>query len=103
MIFVKIHRSYRHVVAVCDSNLIGKKFEEETKEGTKQLDIRESFYKGDSVDKQQALKIIKFQAKEDATFNIVGPESIKIAKEAGIINDNSTAEIGGIPYALILR
>ena len=37
---VKIHKSYRNVVAVCDSDLIGKKFEEDKF----QLDLKESFY-----------------------------------------------------------
>lgn len=96
--FIKIHKSYRTVVAVCDSDLLGKTFEE----GEKQLEIRESFYKGDEVSYEKALEIMKFQQKEDATFNIVGKEACKAATEAGIINQESIGHIQEIPYALVL-
>jgi hypothetical protein len=98
MIFIKIHKSLRHVVAVCDSNLIGKKFEE----GKKQLFLRESFYKGEGLEKKDALKIMLQQAKEDATFNIVGEESINLALEAGIIDKKGISRVAGIPFALAL-
>ena len=39
---------------------------------------------------------------EDATFNIVGEESIKIALKIGIINKNGIKEIQGVPFALVL-
>jgi len=102
MISVKLHKSYRTMVTVCDSNLIGKRFEEAIEKGIKQLDIRENFYKGEEVSHEKALQIIKFQSKEDATFNIVGPESIKAAKEAGIIDEEGIGEIDSVPYALVL-
>lgn len=106
MICVKIHRSYRDVVAICDSELLGKRFEEPFQDSSgqqiKQLDIRESFYKGEETDHQKAVSFIKSQAKEDATFNIVGPDSIKAALEAGIIKKEGIDKIDGVPYALSL-
>jgi hypothetical protein len=96
--FVKIHKSYRTVVAICDSNLAGKKFEE----GNKQLDVRGSFYKGDEVDKSGLLSVIKRQKIEDATFNIVGKESIEIALEIGLIKKEGIHKVKGIPFALTL-
>lgn len=98
MISVKIHRSYRDVVAICDSNLIGKKFEE----GQKQLEVRENFYKDKELSSEKALNLIQLEAKEDSTFNIVGPESIKLAKQAGIITDEGIKKIQGVPLALVL-
>jgi uncharacterized protein len=95
---VKLHKSYRTVVAVCDSNLMGKKFEE----GIRQLDVRESFYKDKNISYEETVELMKFQAKEDATFNIVGEEAIKAAQEAGIIDKEGISEIQGIPYALVL-
>ena len=95
---VKIHKSYRTVIAICDSDLIGKKFHE----GKKQLDLRENFYKGKNMSYDKVVKLMKFQSKKDATFNIVGTESIKAAEEAGIISKNSSLEISGIPYNLVL-
>lgn len=98
MISIKIHQSYRNVVALCDVNLIGKKFEE----GKRQLDCRESFYKGKEHEKKEAINIIKHQAMEDATFNIVGKESIEAAIEAGIIGSRNVGKIHNIPFALTL-
>lgn len=93
---IKIHSSYRNVVTLCDSNLIGKKFEE----GIKQLDMGENFYKGEEADSEKASEILKNQAMEDATFNIVGEESINLAISIGIITKDSVNKISGIPYAL---
>ncbi len=98
MMHIKIHRSYRTVVAIADSDLIGKKFEE----GQLQLDIRENFYKDREVNEEQLIKLIQLQKVEDATFNIVGKKSIKAAIKAGLISEDSYGEIAGIPYALTL-
>ena len=95
---VKIQQSCRYIVAICDSNLIGKRFEE----GKLQLDIKESFYKGEEKTREQVLHIIKKMAAEDATFNIVGKESVNAAIESGIITQESIGKIHGIPFALIL-
>ena len=95
---VKIHRSYRNVVAITDSELIGKKFEE----GKFQLDIRENFYKDRELNKKDMIRLMQIQRVEDSTFNIVGKESINAALEAGIISENSVGKIAGIPFALTL-
>lgn len=95
---IKIHKSYRDVVAVCDSEILGKYFEE----GTNQLDIKESFYKGDELSEKEALKRIKDMAKEDATFNLVGKKAIELALKASIIEEQGIKKISGIPYALVL-
>lgn len=98
MISFKIHKSYRVVAAFCDSNLVGKKFEE----GNRQLDLRENFYKEKEAPYEEILNIMIKQAREDATFNIVGEKSIKAALEVGIINEKSIGYINKIPFALIL-
>ena len=96
--YIKIHRSYRNVVALCDADLIGKKFEE----GKRQLEVRENFYKDKEVTKEEAIKLLKQQTNEDSTFNIVGKKSIQAAIEAGLITKNSVHKIQNIPFALIL-
>ena len=95
---VKIQKSYRDIVAICDSGLLGKRFEQDKF----QLDIKESFYKGEEKTKQEVLDIIKKMSIEDATFNIVGKESTDTALEAGIISKQGIKEIDGIPFALVL-
>ena len=98
MMYVKIHKSYRDVVAICDADLIGKKFEE----GKKQLNLKESFYKDKKISFEEAIRLIQFQKCEDATFNLVGPESVKAGKESGIINEEGVKTVQGVPFALIL-
>jgi len=96
--FLNIIKSYRDVVAICDRELLGKKFEE----GKFQLDIKENFYKGEEIDPDSLLKIIKKMTAEDATFNIVGEKSIKTALKAGIISKEEIGKIKEIPFALVL-
>ncbi len=96
--YIKIHRSYRNVVALCDADLIGKKFEE----GKKQLDVRENFYKDKEITKEEAVKLLRRQANEDSTFNIVGKKSVQAAIEAGLITKQSIHKIKNIPFTLIL-
>ncbi|MCF7910467.1 DUF424 family protein [Candidatus Pacearchaeota archaeon] len=98
--FVKIHKTYRDVVAICDSEIIGKFFESEDKKF--QLDVKESFFKGQEHNEDSTLKIMKDMSREDATFNIIGENSVKLALEAGIINEKGIKSIQGIPFALIL-
>ena len=96
--FVKIHRAYRDVIAVCDSDLLGKKFEEEKF----QLDVKESFFNGEEKTEAETIALIEDFAKEDAIFNIIGQNSVNSALKAGIINQEGIKEISGIPFALVL-
>jgi len=96
--WIKIHKSYRKTIAICDESLLGKKFEE----GIKQLDVRESYFNGQKMDKPELIQLIVREAKEDSTFNIVGKESLKAAMEAGLIEKNSWKKVQGIPFVLVL-
>ena len=96
--FVRVIKSYRDVVAICDSDLLGKKFEEEQF----QLDVKEGFYKGEEMNSEQAKQVLLNMAQEDATFNIVGKESVGMAIHAGIISQESIKTIQGIPFAMVL-
>jgi len=96
--FVRIHDSYRKVVAVCDSDLVGKKFEE----GKKQLEVRENFFKEEEVDAEKLKKILEYEFADGASFNIVGEESVGVAKEIGLVTENAIGSVEGIPFALVL-
>ncbi len=95
---VKIIKSYRDVIVICDSDLIGKTFENETQK----LEIKESFYKGEENSPQKVEKIMEDMLKEDATFNIVGKESVNLAIKKGIIKKEKIKEVQGVPIALKL-
>ena len=96
--FVNVIKTYRSVVAVCDKELLGKKFEE----GISQLDIKESFYKGEEKSQEEVVELMRSLAQEDSTFNIVGKKAVAAAITAGIIDKESVGEISGIPFALVL-
>ncbi len=98
MISIKVHKSCRGVVGICDSNLIGKTFEEDKY----QLDAKENFFKGDEFNEEEAINIMRDLLREDATFNIIGPESVNAALKAKIIDETGVGKIKEIPFALIL-
>ena len=95
---IKVHKSYRDLVAICDKDILGKKFEEEDRI----LEIKEDFYNGEEISYKDLIQLMVFMYKEDATFNIVGKESIKAAIESGIILEEGIRKVEGIPFALVL-
>jgi uncharacterized protein len=96
--FVNVIKSYRDVVAVCDKEILGKKFEE----GKLQLDVKESFFKGKETSKEEAIEIMQDMKLEDSTFNIIGEKSVQTALQAGIITKEGVGKIANIPFALVL-
>jgi hypothetical protein len=108
--FVKIIKSYRDIVAVCDSELIGKTFVSQasddlgksSKEGKFQLEVKEAFFKGEQVSEEELKKIILNMSEEDAIFNIVGNKSVGVALETGIISKDGVKEIHGVKFAMVL-
>jgi len=97
--FVRIIKTYRNIVAICDANLLGKRFEE----GEFQLDVKENFFKGQKTSEEELIDIIKNESIEDATFNIIGKKSVNAALKAGIISEEEVRKIQGIPFVLILN
>jgi hypothetical protein len=95
---IKIHSAYRNVVAICDSELLGKIIED----SKRRLDLSGPFFQGDEKSEEEAKEILEDMKKEDATFNIVGKESCRIAKEIGLIGDEGIILIDNIPFALVL-
>ncbi|MBU1252093.1 MAG: DUF424 family protein [Nanoarchaeota archaeon] len=108
--FVNVIKSYRDVVAVCDKELLGKKFEEPVPAGVRglvrQLDVKENFYKNsenpEPMTEESVRKIMEKMQEEDATFNLIGKKSVKVALELGIITEENVGKIQGIPFALVL-
>ncbi len=94
---IRVIKSYRDVVALCDSELLGKKFEE----GKFQLDVKENFYGGDEMSEEDASRIIQRMIREDATFNIVGEKSIKLAMAHDLIREENIKRIQGIPFSMV--
>jgi len=97
-IIIKAHKSYREVVAICDANLLGKKFFE----GERILDLTGQFFDGEKYSSGEALEKITFYVREDATFNIVGEESVALCLKLGIITKEGILRVDGVPFALVL-
>ena len=95
---IKTHEAYRTIVALCDSDLIGKTFEE----GIRQIELTTNFFQGEEKTEPEILEIIETGCAEDYTFNIVGEDSIKVALKSGIIDNKGIVRIQGIPIALVL-
>ncbi len=97
-ILLKIHKSYRWVVAVCDKDVFGQKLIE----GKRALDVSGEFFNGKLISDEKATEEIIRCNREDATFNFVGEKSVSIAKELGLVKDEGIVEIQGVPFALLL-
>jgi len=92
--FIKIHKTgQKEILAVCDEDIIGKKFEQ----GDLCIEVSEVFYKDKKVDKKELEDLLKYYD----NINIVGKDSIKIALELGIIEKESIIQIKGIPHVQI--
>ena len=79
------------VLAVCDSELIEKVFEE----GELILEVRINFYGSDTCDERKLREMCK-----DATIiNAVGKKCISVLIEEGLIDKDKVLRIGGVPHA----
>ena len=97
-ILLRIHESYRWVVAVCDADVFGKKLVD----GKCVLDISGDFFNGKAVNESRARDEIIRCVNEDATFNFVGEKSVGLARELGIVKNEGIINIDGVPVALVL-
>ncbi len=96
MMIVKTHKAERrNIVSICDEELIGKKFEE----NSMQLDVSEFFYRGKSMSDKDALDTIR----EADSLNIVGKNSIRFALKNNLIEKENIIRIKKIPHAITLQ
>lgn len=83
------------IVAVCDRDILGKKF----KEGNLVLKLEESFYKGREVCEDE----IKEALGCASIANIAGERSIACAVSCGCIDPDTVIYIDGIPHAQMVQ
>lgn len=90
----EIRREGECIVAICDKEVLGKKFEE----GDKQLHVNEFFYKGELVSIEEGLR-----AMERATIaNIVGERIVSEALKARLIRKRGIIRIQNVPHAQLV-
>lgn len=97
-ILLKVHESYRWVVAVCDLDVFGRKLSD----GKRVLDVSGDFFRGENLSDEEVEREIVRCNNEDATFNFVGEKSVNIAKRLGLVKSDGIVKIDGVPFALVL-
>lgn len=92
---LKKHNSPQGIVlALCDKNILGKKFETEDF----QLDLSSNFYQGEEKTEEE----IKTEIKKAYIINICGEKSINFAKKENLVSNSQIKIIQQIPYAQII-
>lgn len=93
---MKIHCSDdKKIVAVCDSDLIGKKYTD----GNRILYIPEEFFRGDEAEIRKILE----ELKDCLTANIVGNRIIDELIERNILKESNTLEVEGVKHTQIFK
>ncbi|MEK6906934.1 MAG: DUF424 family protein [Nanoarchaeota archaeon] len=96
MIYLKRNQTKdNEVVAICDEDLLGKKFSE----NNLKLEITKRFYKGEIIADEKIIEILQ----NARNINIVGKDSVKLAVKAGIIDESNIIKIKKIPHALVFE
>ena len=83
------------IVAVCDKEIIGKKFHE----GELTLKLEPSFYKGQDA----SVSEIKEALLCATIANVAGEKAIACAVECGCVEPDTVIFIEGIPHAQMIR
>jgi len=98
MFIAKLHEKQdRKVLAVIDSDLLGKCFTE----GRKQLDLNSEFYNGKEMSKEEFNDLLP----ACDMLNLAGKEIISLAKELGLVEDEDIITIDNISHTqcVVLR
>ena len=80
------------VIAAADEEIIGQEFAEDNR----RLHVSALFYRGDLLEVEDAVKILK-SAKN---INLVGQNIVAAAIEAEIIHEVAVITVQGVPHAL---
>lgn len=89
---IKVHPTPNgKLVAMCDSDILGKVFEE----GDRQLDLSANFYQGE----ERAVEEVETLLKGCYMVNAVGKDSVGFLLKKKMIEKDNIQEVGGVPYA----
>ena len=85
------------LVSVCDPECLGETFEE----GPVSLDVTEDFYGGAEAEEADAEAVVDSLTRA-TTANIVGERAVRVAIEAGLVDEERVLEVEGTPHAQLL-
>ena len=83
------------ILAVCDREHLGKTFEE----GNLFFEVREKFYGGEEINKEQLIELIK----DADSINFFGNKCIEIAIKEGLISESNVITIKGVRHAQVYK
>lgn len=83
------------LVNVCDKDLLGKEF----RENSVRLFVSKTFYMERLVSKEEVLKAISY----GDIFSFIGEEAVECAYEAGIAPRGSARKIKGVPHLNVYK
>ena len=91
-VLVKKHvHSGKLVLAVCDQDVFGKKFEQ----GELCLDLTSAFYRGETMELGDAEKLFR----RCHLIMLVGKEAVGLGVKQGLIDPGKVLKVKGVPYA----
>ena len=95
MIIAKLHQNQegQKILALCDKDLLGKKFEQ----GKLQLDLTSDFYQGEEKSEEEIKELVK----EVYIINLVGKESLQLIEDLNL-SPEKVITIQNIPHAQIV-
>ncbi|ELZ73814.1 DUF424 domain-containing protein [Haloferax sp. Atlit-10N] len=85
------------LVSVCDPDCIGETY---TDDGVS-LDVTEDFYGGDEAETADEDAVVDSLTRATVA-NIVGEESVSVAIDAGLVDEEAVLEVGGTLHAQLL-
>ncbi len=89
-----------NVVAVCDKELVGKRYEE----GELVLDLTSNFFfEEGKTEEVEDLGVIVDAIKDAFTSNIVGNRVVGALIERGVLKESGVKVIAGIKYAMTFK
>lgn len=92
MFVFKVHNSGREtLLAACDADLLGK----ELRDGDLKLSVTPWFYGDSSATPAQLLS----QLRRCTIANLVGEKTIRVAIDAGLVEEANVLRIAGVPHA----
>ncbi len=84
----------QRLVAACDAELLGTLHSE----GKLRLDVTPSFYDGLRVDGEGLQSYLR----ACTVANLVGPRTVDLAIDMGLVDPKNVLRIGGVPHAQVL-
>lgn len=84
----------RLILAICDSDLVGKKFDD----GKLQLDLTGEFYQGEEMDDEKIMCLLP----KTYILNLVGKESVDFGVKHELVENKNIKKVKNIPHAQVM-